>query len=531
MANFFDVRQTLYQTRRGAGGAGDIAPAAGARAAPGEALSVSQLTVLIDKALKGQLPPTLLVKGEISNYKLHGASGHTYFTLKDGQNCIDCVIWKADGARIQFRPADGMEVLATGCVKAYGARGRYQLYTTHLQPLGQGALELAFQRLRAKLEAEGLFAAERKKPLPRYPLSIALVTSRGAAGYQDMLKVLRPFAWVQLFLFHCPVQGDGAAAKIAEALGCIGRGCAGVGGVDLILLGRGGGSLEDLWAFNEEPVARAIARCRVPVITGIGHEIDVSIADLVADHHAHTPTEAARVAVAHWRSAGEAIDSQTARLRRGVRGVMQEARHRLAMVEQNEVFRRPLEPVNKLRQLLDDRQRGLALAAADRLREQRRRMEQWTQRLERHRPSAVLVRWREQLRGMEQRLDRAAIGAVRGRSVRLTALAAALAERHPRHPIGRYGDRLSGLGERLERSAGRQQRQREARLAALERQLRALGPEQVLQRGYTITTRKKDGAVVRSAEALKTGDRIVTRFADGQVESTVDDARQMSLFE
>src|SRR5687768_6675120 len=343
------------------------APAKGT-AKPEDILTVSQLTATIEQALLDCLPPSLTVKGEVSNYKHHGSSGHHYFTLKDPAACVDCLMWRSDAARLKFEPRDGLELVATGNVGVRAERGKYQLYVTRLEPHGQGALELAFRQLCAKLEAEGLFAPERKKPVPAYPQNIVLVTSKETAAYQDMLKVLRRHSWLRLMLAHVPVQGDGAAEKIAAAIKAVNRCAESLGGVDVILLGRGGGSLEDLWAFNEEVVARAMATSGIPIITGIGHEIDVSVADLVADYHAHTPTEAAQVVVANWRGAREALSVGADRLQREVRDLLQRARERLTHVERHEVFRRPLHRIEQLRQRLDDRQRALALAVAGRLR-------------------------------------------------------------------------------------------------------------------------------------------------------------------
>ena len=212
--------------------------------AAGEAITVTQLTARIGGAIKAGLPGSVLVKGEISNYKAHQASGHSYFTLKDAGASINCVMWRSDAARLKFQPSDGMELLATGSVAVYPQQGKYQLYVTALHPLGLGALELAFQQLKAKLEAEGLFDAERKKPLPAYPLRIALVTSQSTAALQDMLKVLRRYSWLRLFLYHVPVQGDGAAEKIAAAIDHL-NACRKQLSVDVILLARGGGSSMD----------------------------------------------------------------------------------------------------------------------------------------------------------------------------------------------------------------------------------------------------------------------------------------------
>jgi exodeoxyribonuclease VII large subunit len=326
--NFFDFREQVVGPRPKPRSAKPLAAARG-DGAGADVLSVTQLTARIDGVIRAGFPAPLLVKGELSNYRPNPSSGHAYFTLKDAGACVNCVMWKSDAAQLRFTPADGMELLARGHVQVYAQQGKYQLYVSTLQPLGQGALELAFRQLRAKLEAEGLFAPERKRPLPRFPTRVVLVTSSATAALQDMLKVLRRFPWLRLFLYHVPVQGDGCGGRIAEAIRDLNRGMAPLGGPpDVILLARGGGSLEDLWGFNEEAVARAVASSRAPVVTGIGHEVDTSIADLVADHHAHTPTEAAQVVTAHWRGARETVDLAAARTGRAVRAIVQDARQR-----------------------------------------------------------------------------------------------------------------------------------------------------------------------------------------------------------
>ncbi len=270
-------------------------------------------------------------------------------------------MFKSDAVRLKFQPGDGMEMLATGRIGVFPKRGNYQLYVARLDPLGQGALELAFQQLKAKLEAQGLFDPENKKPLPRFPQSIVLVTSQETAALQDMLKVLGRFPWLRVMLYHVAVQGDGCAAKIAGALRDLSRNADALGPIDVILLARGGGSLEDLWAFNEEVLARAIAASNIPIVTGVGHEVDTSIADLAADYHAHTPTEAAQVITANWRIAPDTTDALGLRLRRELRMRLNEARQRLAATQRHAVFRRPMDRINTLRQLLDDRQRALFL--------------------------------------------------------------------------------------------------------------------------------------------------------------------------
>jgi len=454
--NFFDFQDQLKRPKKGAPKKAESAPQGDVP------LTVSELTFQIDQAIKIGVPEKVLVQGEVSNYKHHGASGHVYFTLKDSDACIDCVIWKSDAARLKFKPEDGMELVATGRVSVYAAKGKYQLYVTSLQPLGVGALELAFKQLYEKLAKEGLFAPERKRPIPMYPCNVALVTSSATAALQDMLKVLRRFSWLRLFLYHVPVQGDGSAEKMAEALDGISRRADGMG-IEVILLARGGGSLEDLWEFNEEILARAICKCRIPVVTGIGHEIDVSIADLVADHHAHTPTEAAQVVTGQWRSAVDLLDASNARLRRSLRNLVQSVRQRLLAIERHEAFRRPTDRINNLRQLLDEREKVLGMAIAAR--------------------------------------------------------------------VASPKQRLTNSKARLERGIGNYLLRQKQKVAALETHLNAVGPEQVLKRGYTITTVKRGDGPLKSASQIKGGETLVTRFVDGEVESVAEDPKQPKLFQ
>jgi exodeoxyribonuclease VII large subunit len=445
------------------------------------AMSVADLTAQIDAAIRGGVPASVLVKGEISNLNIHRASGHIYFTLKDARSCIDCVMFKSDADRLKTKPRDGDEVLAGGGVRVYLQRGRYQLYVNSLSPIGTGALEARFRALKEKLETEGLFDAEGKRPLPLYPRRVAVVTSREAAALQDMLKVFGRFPFLKITLVHVPVQGPGASVKIAAALTAISKRA---DAFDLIVLGRGGGSLEDLWEFNEEVVARAIVASALPVITGIGHEVDVSIADLVADYHAHTPTEAAQVITARWRQAAELIDASSGRLGRALARIVLAARQRLTGIERHELFRRPTDRVDRLREQLDDRERQL----------------------------------RQRLSSVAQRAHR-----------RLAQAEARLHGQHPRARLSLARERIDGL-LRLYRqqqrssvaNAGRQ-------IDALSRQLEALAPTRVLERGYTITT-LKNGKIVRRAADVRGGDTLVTHFQDGTVESTAKDPKQPELF-
>lgn len=447
------------------------------------ALSVAELTSRIDGAIRAGVPATVLVKGEISNLNHHRASGHIYFTLKDARSCIDCVIFRSDAERLRILPRDGDEVLITGGVKVYAQRGRYQLYANQLTPVGKGALELKFQQLKEKLEREGLFDPGRKRQLPAFPQTIALVTSKQAAALQDMLKVLQRYRAVRIILCHVPVQGAGSAAQIAAMLGQINRRSSLK--VDLILLARGGGSLEDLWEFNEEAVARAVVASRIPVMTGIGHEVDVSIADLVADYHAHTPTEAAQVAIANWKNASDIVDGAQLRLRRSLKQLIDFSRQRVQAIARHELFRRPTDRISRARQLLDDRERQLRAALRECTRGAQRRLTQFESRLHAQHPRARLSLYRQQVENLAR--------LIRGKQKQSLALGA---------------KSIDLLGKQLE----------------------ALNPHGVLARGYSITSIKKSGSIVRHAGEVKAGDVLVTRFNDGSVESVAKDPNQPELF-
>ncbi len=261
-----------------------------------EPISVSQLTAMVKRAIEETLPSTLHVVGEISNFKRH-SSGHLYLTLKDRASELSCVMWRSAAAKLPFGPEDGLEVIATGRVEVFERSGRYQLYIRKLEPRGVGALELAFRQLRERLSDAGLFAEKHKRPIPRYPRRIAIVTSPTGAAIADMLRTIkRRYPCVHILVHPVRVQGPGAAQEIAAAIRRVNACAERLGGIDSMIVGRGGGSLEDLWPFNEETVARAIHASRIPIISGVGHEVDVTIADLVADVRAATPTAAAELA-------------------------------------------------------------------------------------------------------------------------------------------------------------------------------------------------------------------------------------------
>src|SRR5476651_613199 len=287
------------------------------RAAMRRVFTVTELTVRVRDLLESEFFE-VWVEGELSNCRVWN-TGHLYFTLKDGASQIKAVIFRSALRYLKFKPADGLRVVARGRVSVYEPKGEYQLVCEHLEPHGLGALQLAFDQLKKRLQDEGLFDAARKRPLPAIPRKIGIVTSLDGAAIRDIIKVLRR-RYANAHLVICParVQGEGAAADVARGLRQIGR----VPGVDVVLVGRGGGSIEDLWAFNEEVVARAIAKVPVPVISAVGHETDVTIADFVADLRAPTPSAAAELLTRDWNEWRETVGKLQARLDRTTRQVL-----------------------------------------------------------------------------------------------------------------------------------------------------------------------------------------------------------------
>ena len=288
--------------------------------------SVAEVNRSVREMLEDYLPP-LWVSGEVGNWTAH-RSGHRYFTLKDDQAQIRCVMWRSEARRLPIDPENGMNVKVFGGLTLYEARGEYQLAVRQIEAQdADGLWRLAFEKLRKKLDGEGLLDPRRKRPLPRHPRTVGIVTSATGAALHDMLTVIRRRApWTRVLVRSCRVQGEGAAADVADAI----RALAASGRPDVLIVARGGGSIEDLWAFNEEPVARAIASCPLPVISGVGHEIDVTIADLVADHRAPTPTAAAEAAVPEARQLAEAMGVLPARLARALRGAVERRGRRIA---------------------------------------------------------------------------------------------------------------------------------------------------------------------------------------------------------
>ena len=311
-------------------------------------VSVTQLTDQLKEVVEVSFP-YVAVQGEVSNCS-RAASGHIYLTLKDQHSQIRAVVWKSSAARLKFKMNDGLEVIVMGAVEVYAARGSYQLIADRVTPVGLGPLELAFRQLHDKLRDEGLFDSARKRPIPTFPCRIALVTSPTGAAVRDLLQVItRRWPNAQVVIVPVPVQGDRAAKKIAAALRVVHL----IPDVDVVIAGRGGGSLEDLWAFNEEVVARAIYDCEIPVISAVGHEVDVSIADLVADRRALTPSEAGELVVPSYRDVSHGLNGVRQRLANALREQAIRARLRLDSLRERRVFQRPADRIHDANQRID----------------------------------------------------------------------------------------------------------------------------------------------------------------------------------
>lgn len=349
--------------------------------------SISELTRLVKDVIERSFGP-IVVRGEMSNYVLH-SSGHRYFSLKDESSTLRCVMFRSAGARIRFQPEDGMLLEAKGALTVYERGGQYQLRVEGMAPAGVGSLQQALEALKKKLAAEGLFDEGHKRPIPAYPKTIGVVTSPTGAAVRDIIRVLKrrcPSAEVIL----CPVkvQGEGAAEEIASALELLDR----RGVADVLIVGRGGGSLEDLWAFNEERVARAIFAANTPVISAVGHEIDFTIADLVADLRAPTPSAAAELAVRDTAELLARLEKEKARLGSAVRKVLGDGRRDVERIKSSYGLRRPLDLIREGGQRVDELRHSLLMRWKDSLGRERELVAGFQGRLRSLDPHGILKR-------------------------------------------------------------------------------------------------------------------------------------------
>jgi exodeoxyribonuclease VII large subunit len=432
--------------------------------------SVSELTLRVRDLLEAEFHD-IWVEGEISNFR-QAQSGHYYFTLKDEQAQLRCVCFRNQARLLKFRPEDGLHVRVRGSLSVYEQRGEYQLYAELIEPVGLGALQLAFEQLKRKLAAEGLFDPARKKPLPLLPRRVGLVTSPAGAAVRDILRILRRrHPNLHILLYPVRVQGEGAAKEIADAIAWFNHEEA----ADVLIVARGGGSLEDLWAFNEEIVARAIAASQIPVISGVGHEIDFTIADFAADVRAPTPSAAAEMLVRTRQEFDRHITELRQRIVQQMRLLLSEWRHRVRELATHRAFRRVENLVREHRQRLDDAVFALAEALRQRTEAARQRLLVAAARL-------AAFDFRPRLAELRRRLEQ----------------------------------RETELGVRMERVLAAHRRRLEQLLVRLEER----SPLRVLERGYAIVY-DAAGKIVRSAGQVALGEELNVQLARGRLAAEV----------
>lgn len=433
--------------------------------------TVSELNRTVRDLLESGLGE-VWIEGELSNLA-RPASGHLYFSLKDADAQVRCAMFRGRNRLLDFEPEAGMMVRLRARVGLYEARGDYQLVVEQMEPAGAGALARAFEELKKRLAAEGLFDSDRKRELPTLPRCIGVITSASGAAVRDILQVLRRrFPAIPVIIYPVPVQGDQAAPAIARMLARAGE----RGDCDVLLLARGGGSLEDLWPFNEEIVARAIVACPIPVVTGVGHEVDITIADFAADQRAPTPSAAAELVApdaSGWLGNFAAL---ARRLDTAARRLLRYGEDRRKSLQARLERQHPERRLQQLQQRRDEL--GLRLERAQRLRLQR----------------------------AGERLDRTG---------------ARLRTHSPLVGVQRLSDRLQGIHRRLDRAIGQGLRTRDARLAAAVRALDAVSPLATLGRGYALVLRQADGRAITDAGLVASGDPLDIRLARGRLEATV----------
>lgn len=433
-------------------------------------LTVSRLTALIRGVLEDNFDH-VWVEGEVSNLSLP-SSGHIYFTLKDSGAQVRCVMFKSAAKNLKFRLSDGMGLIVRGRISVYDQRGEYQIICEYMEPAGIGALQMAFVQLKERLAREGLFDEAHKRPMPRFPKRVGVVTSPTGAAIHDILNVLkRRFASLEVLLYPVRVQGDGAASEIAAAIADMNR----LDEVDVLIVGRGGGSLEDLWAFNEEILARAVRRSRIPIISAVGHETDWTICDFAADLRAPTPSAAAELVTASAEELRGQVESLAHRLRLGIESYLAGRESRLGMLRQ--ALHDPTTLVGHLAQRVDDLAERLALGLEN-----------------------DLIRRRERFNRLEQSLSF-------------------------NNPIHLIADGRQGL-QRLESDCNRlmQSKLEALRLAFGEQaaRLEVLSPLSTLARGYAIALRDKDGTVVTDAARLAVGELLQLNLHRGTATCRVE---------
>lgn len=455
-------------------------------------VTVSQLSTLISQALSAGFPKSIRVIGEVSTFR---ERTHWYFDLKDAGAVINTVMFAAAARKANFTPEQGQEVIITGRVEFFPKQGRTQLYAESITPVGEGALDLAFRKLYAQLQSQGYFDPQRKRPLPTFPRNIAVITSRSAAALQDVLETLRRRCpLVGVILADVRVQGDSAPPEIAQAITLVNNAAARLN-IDAIIVTRGGGSKEDLWAFNEKIVADAIINSRLPIVAAIGHETDTTIAELAADERASTPTQAAMRLSPDVEAIEEQLDALHARITTATARHITARRQQLQAAERHPAIRRPARVLERRQQQLAAASSALTTILATKLNHAHRRLDRAAASLAHHRPEAVYARRNAQLERLAWTLRRVT-------QSRITT------------------SDTEELSDRLTRAWSASKQRRTLELDAAERALTIVGPPSVLARGYSVTT-DQSGKLITNSKNVSPGQHINTRLADGSFRSQV----------
>ncbi len=470
-----------------------------------------EVRVLLERGLG-----VVWVEGELSNFS-QPSSGHWYFSLKDRDAQVRCAMFRVKNAVLGFTPKAGQHVLARGRVSLYEPRGEYQLILDHLEEAGLGALQREFERLKAKLAAEGLFASGRKRGLPAFPRRIAVVTSPTGAAVRDVLNILaRRFPAAAVLVYPAAVQGAAAAPAIVQALQLASARM----DCDVLILARGGGSLEDLWAFNDERVARAIRACAIPVVTGVGHEIDFTIADFAADARAPTPSGAAELVAPDGAACMEALIRMEGRMSACMRRELRAVSSRFESVRARIKQAHPGIRLIHQAQRLDDLEQRLAGAANTVLHTRRHRLNDAVTRLTQRSPEVRLVRQAQRLDELQQRLATASRALLNIRHHRLSDAASRLMQRSPQSLVRECGRREEILRARLEHAMGQYLSRLSHQVALAKKSLDMASPLATLARGFAIVTRA-DGTLVTDARSVPPGEEIEARLAHGRVRARV----------
>jgi exodeoxyribonuclease VII large subunit len=466
--------------------------------AAGDCYTVTEIADAIRQHLESEFPRVNVI-GEIANCKVH-QSGHVYFTLRDSDSMLGAVLFRRTAERVALRPENGMSVVAAGRLSHFGGTGRTQIVVSELVAAGRGDMERSFRALLERLRAEGLTDPGRKRPPPPYPEKIAVVTSPTGAVLQDIFDTLRR-RWPVAEIVHVPteVQGPAAGASIVRAL----EACDAMDDVDTVILARGGGSVEDLWTFNLEPVARAVAASRHPLLTGIGHEIDTTICDYVSDVRAATPTAAAELATPRIDDVRSGLDAATGKIASRSSAGLENRRHLVAYIMRSAALVAIEHRVERAASELDDREERLAGG--------------WRGTIEDRRAAIAAARGAGAI-ALERTLASAS-------AARLQAMAG-LAGSNPRTRIAAAGEALRQLARLMRSRLGSALSERRAAARGLSRELTGLDPRSVLKRGYAYCTTAADGRVVARAESLSRGDDMLVQFFDGGARCRVEEKRK-----